>query len=291
MNGIIKNCVKAAGIDIVRSKERIGKWSVEAALNEKDLFNLSKKLRSIVPDISKQESKEQVFSCGDYWEVKRRAMHAFQCSIMLKALSCIPSDKITIVDIGDSAGTHMLYIKELTKGRFNIDTISVNLDHRAIDKIKQRGLRAILCRAEDLDLGDVQVDLFTSFEMIEHLHNPAIFLRRLAKKNSCERMVFTVPYLKQSRVGLHHVRHESKDVIFAEDEHIFELSPQDWTLLMLHSGWKVTYQSIFYQYPRKIPILRRALEQYWRITDFEGFWGAILEKDTSFSDLYQDWED
>jgi hypothetical protein len=26
-------------------------------------------------------------------------------------------------------------------------------------------------------------------------------------------------------------------------------------------------------------------------TVFEGFWGAILEKDTTLSDLYQDWEE
>ncbi|MEK7846841.1 MAG: methyltransferase domain-containing protein, partial [Nitrospinota bacterium] len=194
-------------------------------------------------------------------------------------------------DIGDSAGTHMLYLKELTKGKFEIDTISVNLDPRAIKKIEARGLKAVLCRAEELDLGEKKVDLFTSFEMVEHLHNPAIFFRRIAKKSPCNRMVITVPYLKDSRVGLHHIRNKNGKIIFAEDEHIFELSPEDWVLLLLHSGWRVVHSEIYYQYPRRMPIMSQVFSWYWRNTDYEGFWGAILEKDTTLSDYYQDWED
>jgi len=108
-----------------------------------------------------------------------------------------------------------------------VDTVGVNLDPRAIKKITARGQKAILCRAEELDLGDKSVDLFTSFEMVEHLHNPAIFFKRLAKRPGCEKLVITVPYLKQSRVGLYHARRDSSKDIYAEDEHIFELSPQD----------------------------------------------------------------
>lgn len=96
--------------------------------------------------------------------------------------------------------------------------------------------------------------------------------------------------MKNSRVGLCHIRNRSDKVIFAEEEHIFELSPEDWTLLMLHSGWKIIYSKIYYQYPRKWPIISELLKLYWRKNDFEGFWGAILEKDLRFSDQYQDWE-
>ena len=103
-------------------------------------------------------------------------------------------------------------------------------------------------------------------------------------------MVITVPYLKASRVGLYHIRHPGQTPIFAEDEHIFELSPGDWTLLLRHSGWRVAHSDIYYQYPRRIPFLSPLLAYFWRQVDFEGFWGAILEKDTALSDLYQDWE-
>ncbi|MCG2775791.1 MAG: class I SAM-dependent methyltransferase [Desulfobacterales bacterium] len=286
---IIKKALTLFGMEPRVVYEKIGMWSLRAAVSN-GLSDLVEKLRTIVPDISNQESSE-IDLFNDYWELKRRALQAFQCSLMLKFLDNVNSAELTVVDIGDSAGTHMLYLKELTKGRFNIDTISVNLDPRAIEKIKARGLKAIHCRAEELDLGEQYVDLFTSFQMVEHLHNPAIFFRRLAKKTKSNNILITVPYLKESRVGLHHIRYGTQKNVFAEEEHIFELNPQDWTLLFLHSGWKVVYSEIHYQYPRKWPIISPILKYFWKYSDFEGFWGAFLEKDTTFSDCYQDWED
>lgn len=287
---ILKKIFKLAGIKPADFAQMISKWSIQSAFSRNGLGCLTEKLRKIVPDISNQQESEKG-SFNDYWELKRRALQSFQCSMMFKALEHYsPSGKLTVVDIGDSAGTHMIYLKELTRGKFDIDTVSVNLDPRAIEKIKARGLSAVLCRAEEIDIGGKKIDLFASFQMVEHLHNPSIFFHRLAEKSSCNRMVMTVPYLKKSRVGLHHIRNRTGKIIFAEDEHIFELNPEDWTLLLLHSGWRVVYSEVYYQYPRRVPIISQMLSRYWRKTDFEGFWGAILEKDTTFSDYYQDWE-
>jgi hypothetical protein len=292
MMAIVKVVLKiltAIGINISKMKERISWWSIEKAYGENGLGGLVEKLRSIVPDISNQEESEKK-EFNDYLELKRRSLQAFQCSLILRAIESQHPGSFTIVDIGDSAGTHMIYVKALTGERSSINTISVNLDPRAIEKIKAKGLDAVLCRAEDLELRDVKVDLFTSFQMVEHLHNPAIFFHRLAKRTDCRKMVVTVPYLMQSRVGLHHIRNKLAEKVYAEDEHIFELSPKDWGLLFLHAGWKVSDNRVYYQYPKRWPIIRNILGWYWRHIDYEGFWGVILEKDTTFSDLYQDWE-
>lgn|SRR3989338_5948826 len=271
-------------------REKFNSWSIKQAVDENRNADMVEKLRLIVPDISQQEESEKVVF-NKNCEIKRRALQAFQCTLMLKALEGITCGKITVVDIGDSAGTHMLYLNELVKGKHKVETISVNLDVRAIKKIEARGLKALLCRAEDLDLGESKIDLFTSFQMVEHLHNPALFFRRLAKRSSGNKCLVTVPYLRKSRVGLHNIRNRSDQAIFAEDQHVFELSPTDWTLLMLHAGWKVVYSKIYHQYPRRWPLLSRFLSSYWRKNDYEGFWGAILEKNTTFSDRYQDWEE
>lgn len=285
---ILKKIFKFFGIDIKILIENFNQVSLRLSLLENRLSGLAATLRELVPDISHQEeTEEEAFTA--YSELKRRILQAFQCSLMLKVLESFSSRKLTVADIGDSAGTHLFYLKELAKERFDVEGIGVNLDPRAIKKIKSRGFKAILCRAEDLDLRDTQVDLFTSFEMVEHLHNPALFFRRLAKKSQCKTLIITVPYFKKSRVGLYHVRVPATKPIYAGDEHIFELSPQDWSLLMLHSGWRVRYSKIYYQYPKRIPIISNILSWYWKRFDFEGFWGAILEKDTSISDYYQDW--
>lgn len=290
---IVKKGLSICGIDARSLYQKISHWSLVKAGKQQGLSGLVETLRKIAPDISRQESRE-ILNFNAYWELKRRAMHAFQCKLMLQAVENLSTDRLVIADIGDSAGTHMLYLKELTKDKFDIETVSINLDSRAIEKIKSRGLKAILKRAEDIEPEDIeggQIDLFTSFEMVEHLHNPAIFFRRIAKKSSCRRMLITVPYLKQSRVGLHHVRFLLQEIIYAEDEHIFELNPADWTLLFLHSGWKVTFSKIYYQYPTRWPVLSSFLRWFWKTSDFEGFWGAILEKETTYSDLYKDWEE
>lgn len=287
---LFKKILKGIGIHPLKLFYNLSFSSLKMACKQQRLSVMVDKLRKIVVDISDQESSCKS-SFNAYWEYKRRLLHSFQCRLMLKALESLNKSQLTIVDIGDSAGTHMLYLKELAIKTHNIYAIGVNLDLRAIEKIKRRGHEAIYCRAEELDFRNRDIDLFTSFEMIEHLHNPAGFLRNLAKKSYCDRFVLTVPYLKNSRVGLHHTRRNNGEIFYAEDEHIFELSPKDWRLLFLHSGWKVVYEDILYQYPRRLLVISSLLASYWRKSDFEGFWGAILEKDSSVSDLYQDWKD
>jgi len=289
IKSIINNIINKLGLDKRKLMEGLSAWSINRAYTENNLHSLTVRLREIVPDISNQEDSEKD-AFNAYLELKRRTLQAFQCHMMLKALEDYAAGNITVVDIGDSAGTHMLYLKELTRGKLCIDTISVNLDQRCIEKITARGLRAVLCRAEELNLG-TKIDFFTSFEMVEHLHNPSIFFHRLAVRSDCKKMLITVPYMKRSRLGLYKIRKKTKKPYFAGNEHIFELSPDDWTLLFLHSGWKVKYSKIYYQYPRRWPIASAALAWFWKNTDFEGFWGAILEQDTSLSNFYQDWEE
>lgn len=286
----IKNILKQNGIAPEKIVQGISHYSLRLAIPQQGLSELVERLRKIVPDISNQESSTKE-SFNDYWEFKRRSLQSFQCCLMLKSLENYPKSNLIVIDIGDSAGTHMLYLKELTKGRYEIDPMGVNLDSRAIEKIKARGIKAILCRAEELDLDGKEADLFTSFQMVEHLHNPAIFFYRLSKKSNCKKLVITVPYLRRSRVGLYHTRTSTNKQIYAEDEHIFELSPEDWSLLIRHSGWKITYSKIYYQYPKRLPIISSLLALFWKKFDFEGFWGAILEKDTTISDCYQDWKE
>lgn len=287
---LAKRMLEILGIDYKTLYEQVSGLSIRFALKKRGNADLLQRLKEIVPDISNQESSEKD-SFNDYLDLKRRALQAFQCALMLKALEGQRQRHLRVADIGDSAGTHMLYLKALTAGTFEVDTVSVNLDPRAIEKIENRGLRAVLCRAEEIEMSGFAPDLFTSFQMVEHLHNPAIFFRRLAKKSKCSKMVITVPFMRSSRVGLHHTKRRDNGKIFAEDEHIFELSPEDWTLLLLHSGWKVLHSEVYYQYPRSLPVFSQLLAWYWRKFDFEGFWGAILEKDTAISDRYQDWEE
>ena len=251
-----------------------------------------RRLEEYVPDISRQQLHE---TSTDYIILKRRLMHVFQFKLMDRLLNLtirIPKDReILVVDIGDSAGTHMTYLRKANPDR-KIRTISVNLCEEEVNRIKAKGMEAILCRAEELDLGDAKIAFSTSFEMVEHLHNPSLFFRRLAIKANTEYLIITVPYLEKSRIGLHRLRAIIANgkipdrKITAEEEHIFELAPGDWELLVIHSGWSIIERKIYYQYPNAFPY-NLFLKKLWRKLDFEGFFGLILKRDTRFMELYQ----
>ncbi len=287
----LKRILAVAGIDYRSIYGRLFHWSLRAAIRQQSVARLLPRLGAIQPNLSQQYSRQSGM-LGTFQELKIRALHSFQCELVLDELSSRDGEgEVTIVDIGDSAGTHMRYVAALAAPACRVNAISVNLDQRAIDKIRAGGGTALLCRAEDLDLGERAVDLFVTFEMLEHLHNPALFLRRLAKSKNGARLLVTVPYQKQSRVGLQSLRRGDRLEDYAEDVHIYEFCPEDWRLLMLHSGWRVEREATYFQYPRGIPIVSSFLARLWRQNDFEGFWGAVLVRDLTLSDRYLDWDD
>jgi len=257
---------------------------------EQNLISLMNELKKIVCDdeLVKQYTyiPAETFA-HTYWKTKLRAHHSFQISMVLKAIDLfnLKDKTITIVDIGDSAGTHILYLKKLLP---NVRSLSVNLDSKAVEKIKKRGLEAICCRAEELDKYNIKSDIFISFQTLEHLLSPIHFLKSLSDKSECKYFVITIPYKKFSRVALPYIRTKTLKEIYAENLHIFELCPDDWKQIFIFCGWKIIYEQIYYQYPQH-SILTNFYKQCWRENDFEGFYGVILEKDDTFKKLYKDW--
>lgn len=262
-------------------------WSIKAAVREQRLSPLYNQLAAIVPDITHQYSSFEVNT--EHLIINVRALHSFQVALINKALGYMENKDVTVVDIGDSSGTHLQYLNELNKDR-SFRCLSVNTDEEAVKRIQQKGMEAICTRAEDLASYSIDADIFLSFEMLEHLMNPSVFLRSLSVKTNCKAFVITVPYLSHSRVGLHHIRHGQRRNVSAENTHIFELSPKDWELVFKHSGWAVVSNRIYYQYPRMSPF-GFILKKFWKWSDFEGFYGAILKPDQSWSDLYSGWND
>lgn len=257
--------------------------SLKSSAREQRLNGLILKLKQLVPDISDQYSTFKLDNA--YLETKARNMHAFQVSLVNKVIG--EFQKPIIVDIGDSAGTHLQYIIGLHSQNNNIKCLSVNLDSKAVEKIVKKGLKAINARAESLQDYDVNADVFLSFEILEHLTNPCQFLHQLSTRTEVKYLIFTVPYLRHSRVGLNHIRKGFPENRYAENTHIFELNPEDWKLIIRHSGWDIVDEQIYLQYPQRG--LLRITKPFWSKFDFEGFYGLILKRDNTWSSRYLDW--
>jgi len=266
--------------------------SIQLAAREQDLTSLVRKLTRIVPDISDQYTASIIDS--PFRRLKGRTQHAFQIRMVLKALDLldifVSNQPFLICDIGDSSGNHITYLKQILKRdkRFaqrKVDFLGVNLDPVAVEKIRRKGIKAVLCRAEELSEKITRADLFLSFEMLEHLYDPISFLNAISERNICDCIVATVPYLKQSRIGLRHIRKAQLRDVSPENTHILELSPEDWKLVFMHSGWRIADESIYRQYPIKsIFALTKPL---WKRFDFEGFYGVVLRRDRKWADCYK----
>lgn len=263
--------------------ESLAVASIRSAAKEQGLAGIIDRITKIVPDISGQYSSRKLDS--EYLVTKVRAQHAFQMSLVGRVIGEF-TDPV-MVDIGDSSGTHLQYIKGMHPEKSGLRCLSVNLDEEAVNRIKAGGLEAVKARAEDVPKYNIDADIFLSFQMLEHMMDPCNFLHGLSAGTSARYMVITVPYLRNSRVGLHHVRDGSDLKACAENTHIFELNPEDWKLIALHSGWRVYYDEIYLQYPRFG--LFRAAAPMWRRFDFEGFYGMILKRDDRWSSRYSDW--
>ena len=264
--------------------------SLEKSNKQRGENNLKERLSVIVPDLKDQYTTFTIDKNDRYLVEKVRCQHTFQMTILMKAIQLLlnKQKKIVIVDIGDSSGTHILYLNEFLK-EYGIEakTLSVNMDQIAIDKIRKRGLDAILCRVEELHKHNIEADLFLSFQMIEHLFNPISFLNKISTNTQCDYFVITVPYVLKSRVGLEHIRNNIKDDVYAESIHIFELSTEDWNLIFQFSGWKILHNDRYTQYP-KAGILN-LIKYEWRRFDFDGFYGVILERDHRIMNQYKSW--
>ena len=261
--------------------------SLRAALAEQGLASLLARLEAIVPDIRQQYTTYELDT--EYLRVNVRAVHTFQIHMVEQAITRLqldPTHRLTIVDIGDSAGTHIQYLNGLHPD-WSLRCLGLNLDQQAVDKIKAKGLEAVCARAEELPALGIDADIFLSFETLEHLLSPIQFLKDLADTSACRAFVITVPYVAQSRVGLRHIRLGQRRPATPEDTHIFELSPRDWGFLAQQAGWAVAYEQTYLQYPRFG--LWRVLKDYWKLMDFEGFWGAVLVRDSTWKDLYTGW--
>ena len=275
-------------------KERIMINNLKRVSHRYDDINIRKMINDLGVDLRDQYTMQAEMT--DYTMRKMETQQAFQISFTLRAVDYL-SDKgivsddmrLSLVDIGDSAGNHLKYLRHKLENKYtDIETVSVNLDPVAVEKIRRRGGTAVLCRAEDYK-PDVPVSLYLTYEMVEHLHNPALFFHNMAMANNGQYMVMSVPYVKNSRVSCLYIDDGKQDKVYAEGVHIFELSPTDWKRLVMHSGWRVIDSEIYCQYPVN-SLFTPFYRWLWKRSDFEGFLALFLERDISQANRYQDWE-
>lgn len=108
---------------------------------------IGKMIKDLGVDLSDQYTKQAEMT--DYRTWKMETQQAFQIYFTLKAVhyldnvGIISDDKrLSLVDIGDSAGNHLKYLRHKLQGKYpDIEAVSVNLDSVAVEKIRARGVQ------------------------------------------------------------------------------------------------------------------------------------------------------
>ena len=148
-----------------------------------------------------------------------RNLDAFQIDFVLSSMA---TPKLqSVIDIGDSDGRHIMYLKALVSDKIN--SLSVNLDPEAVKRIQAKGLDAV-CEDATLITIDTEksFDIALCFETLEHLSNPVAFLRGLASNRTASTYIFTVPFVSRSKVSLNYIRRKRMEIVSSENVHIFE---------------------------------------------------------------------
>ncbi|MEE2997295.1 MAG: methyltransferase domain-containing protein [Pseudomonadota bacterium] len=291
MMAALKSIARKLGLDTRNIYQLASARSIDAAVREQGLTELRKRLREIIPDLRDQYTGVlDETEYARYWEIKMRSHHAFQIDSALHVLETIGGEDLNVVDVGDSSGNHCNYLKALAPPGRIARTVSINLDPVAVEKVREKGGEAVLCRAEEIETQGLTPDLMLLFETLEHFSDPLRFLHTMAANGNIENILLTVPYRADSRFGGALIRQPYSSLparITPEVLHIMELSPDDWSLLAMLAGYRTSFRRIYLQYPRRSPL--RAMRPLWRKFDFEGFLALYLQRDTSLSDRYTGW--
>lgn len=182
------------------------------------------------------------------------------------------------LDIGDSDGSTRMLLQN-SMDNFNMSTLGINLQTKAVEQVKQLGLDAECIDALDMHKTNRKYDIVSLFETLEHLTDPLGFLKSIHPVVN-KRLIVSVPFIDHSRVGLAYLQEKWPEhkVPTIENTHVFELSPNDWNKIFLHCGWCVEDQKVARPFPSH-GSLKHIMRYAWKKISFEGYWFVSLKKD------------
>ena len=140
----------------------------------------------------------------------------------------------TIVDVGAGFGT---FCEEITRLGVFDRVIALEPEPHLAETCRAKGLEVINSPVEDAELGEV--DVVTSFEVIEHLFSPRDFVARCADVLSADGLfVVTCPNVRGFDIQV------MREVANAVDtEHLNYMHPGSLGLLLEESGFEVLERS------------------------------------------------
>ena len=80
--------------------------------------------------------------------------------------------------VGDIGAGFGLFLEEISKIRPSAKMVAIEPSEEMSEICKSKGFEVLPCALENVNGWDEKFDLLTSFELFEHLYDPAMFLRK-----------------------------------------------------------------------------------------------------------------
>ncbi len=132
---------KALGRVISGAIDSIMLWSLKIQKNNLRFDKLEELFEELQIDLSRQYTRK--IELTPFLELKIKNEHAFQVGLAKNAIQkyIMPKRSVHVVDIGDSAGTHIKKLRKLLEDENGpqLQAVSVNLDSAAVEKIIRGG--------------------------------------------------------------------------------------------------------------------------------------------------------
>ncbi len=185
---------------------------------------------------------------GGLYRFKRRLTYAFAFRLLNKNLD--RTQPLEILEVGTGSGFFLEFASEnFANSRFT----GLEYDERLLQETASRAPQANLRQgnAENFDLGKGKYDLIVSFQVIEHLYNPAAMLDKV-KAHLKPGGIFLVTTPNLSGLGARLMKEGWHGY---RDDHVSLKHKQDWDTLITSHGFNSLYSgSTFFS---GIPLLNK----------------------------------
>lgn len=185
--------------------------------------------------------------------------------------------------IGDIGAGFGLFLEELSKIWPLAELVAIEPSKEMSKICINKGFEVVPCAVERMIGWDKKFDLLTSFELFEHIYNPAAFLKKVRELLRSDG-IFLFTTLNGEGFDIQVLRHQSKSVF--PPHHLNFFNPQSVTILLERCGFVVDEIST----PGKLDW--DIVEGMINVEDaeVEGFWKLLAEKgSTSCKEELQKW--
>jgi SAM-dependent methyltransferase len=199
---------------------------------------LPQSLQDKVGSLSHYDDRILNFHVSSPWKAPNLLMVKMRIAMTVQFIEdCVGgiSESEQLVDVGAGSG---LFLEVFEKKSLGVDIYAPH-----VEAMQSHGIEVVSCPTEALDLEDDSFDYGFAFEVLEHSESPLGGLKELSRV--CRKGIF-------ASIPLRHVSHtiprDPDQTVFSQ--HIFELSPEDFSQLASHAGLRaVNTQEFLFFHP------------------------------------------